>query len=112
MAVCQLAKEALILLDEGEYSVLVKAFEAKSLVPHIEYTVYDDYSILAMVRQGLGVSAMYGRVLEGFEEGLAIRPITEKPVRTVALAWKNWDTMSLAARKFVGFIQLHHQGQW
>ena len=100
----QLAKEPFILLDEGRYSVLRNAFEAEQLSPAIEYEVYDDYSILAMIRQGLGVSAIYQLVLNGFEEGLAIRPIKERPLRTVALAWQNWETMSYASRRFVEFI--------
>lgn len=58
-----------------------------------------------MVKQGLGISAMYSLVLNGFENGLAIRPIKEHPERNVALAWQNWDTMSLASRKFVEFIK-------
>ena len=58
-----------------------------------------------MVSQGLGISAMYSLVLTGFEKGLAIRPIKECPERNVALAWKNWKTMSFASRKFMSFIR-------
>ena len=101
----QLASEPFILLDEGDYSVIMNAFQKINQTPQIEYEVYDDYSILAMVRQGLGVSAMYRLVLNGFEKGLQIRPIKEKPMRPVALAWKNEHTMSLASRRFMDFIK-------
>ena len=100
----QLAQEPLILLDEGGHSVSLDAFSAQGLTPRIEYTVYDDYSILAMVRQNLGVSLMYNLVLKGFEEGLAVRPVAERPERTVALAWRNWDAIPLAARLFAQFV--------
>lgn len=105
----ELAQEPFILLDEGEYSLPISAFQQQHLTPRIEYEVYDDYSILAMVRQGLGVSAIYRRVLEGFENGLALRPIAERLERTVALAWQNWDTMSYAARHFIAFILEHRE---
>lgn len=105
ISLAQLAKEPFILLDEGDYSVIMNAFQKLNLSPQIEYEVYDDYSILAMVRQGLGVSAMYGLVLNGLEKGLQIRPIREKPTRPVALAWQNKNTMSLASRRFMDFIQ-------
>ena len=105
ISLAQLAKEPFILLDEGDYSVIMNAFQKLNLSPQIEYEVYDDYSILAMVRQGLGVSAMYGLVLNGLENGLQIRPIREKPTRPVALAWQNKNTMSLASRRFMEFIQ-------
>src|SRR5574344_1662278 len=35
-----------ILLDEGEYSLPLTAFSKLGIKPHIEYRVYDDYSIL------------------------------------------------------------------
>lgn len=59
--------------------------------------MYDDYSILAMIRQGLGVSVLYRLVLAGFGEGLAVRPVEEPLERTVALAWRQWETLPLAA---------------
>ena len=100
----QLSAEPFILLDEGERSVPLDAFTRLGLSPKIEYKVYDDYSILAMVRQGLGVSIMYRLVLAGFEKNLALRPVDEPLERTIALAWRNWDTLPLAARRFADFI--------
>lgn len=104
VSLSEIAKEPFILLDEGEYSVPLKAFSEYSLTPNINYKVYDDYTILAMVRQKLGVSMIYERVLQGFEQGLAIRPIKEHPGRTIALAYKNLKTMSHSAGKFAEFI--------
>lgn len=103
----QLAKEPLILLDEGASSVPLETFSRQGLTPQIEYQVYDDYSILAMVRQGLGVSILYRLVLTDFGESVAVRPIAQAPQRTVALAWRDWETMPLAARRFADFILRH-----
>lgn len=103
----QLAEEPLILLDEGASSVPLEMFSRQGLTPRIEYQVYDDYSILAMVQQGLGVSILYRLVLSGFGERVAVRPISQAPQRTVALAWRDWETMPLAARQFADFILRH-----
>ena len=101
----QLAKEPFILTDEGEkFNIPLDTFHSHGLEPQLEYRVYDDYSVIAMVRQGLGVSTIYQKVLSGFEDGLAVRKIREKPERTVFLAWKNWETMPFAARKFADYI--------
>lgn len=105
IALSDLAKEPFILLDEGEYSLPMEAFAKAGLKPDIEYKVYDDYSILAMVRKGLGVSMMYRMVVEGFETGLHIKPIMEKAERKVAIGWRNWETMPLSARRFIEFLQ-------
>jgi DNA-binding transcriptional LysR family regulator len=101
----QLAAEPFILLDEGERSVPMDAFARRGLKPRIEYTVYDDYTILAMVRQGLGVSILYRLVLSGFEQDLILRPVQEPLERTLALVWRNWETLPLAARRFAEFIR-------
>lgn len=101
----QLAKEPFILLDEGEFSLPMKLFNEYKLEPRIEYHVYDDYSILAMIRQGLGVSMLYHTVLAGLsDDGVKEIPVREKPLRTIALAWNSYDTMPLAAKRFSEFV--------
>lgn len=99
-----ISTEPLILLDEGEHSVLLDAFHSAGLTPNLAYEVYDDYSILSMVRQGLGISVLYEKVVAGFEQGLSLRPIQESPRRRVALSWLSWDTMPYAARRFADFL--------
>ena len=100
----ELSRESLILLDEGDHSVLLDAFRQAGQTPNIAYEVYDDYSILSMVRQGLGISVLYEKVVSGFESGLSLRPILEAPRRRVALAWSSWETMPYAARRFAEFL--------
>lgn len=103
----QLAAEPLILLDEGEYSLPLEAFAQAELTPQLAYRVYDDYTILAMVRQGLGVSILYRLVVSDFAEELVLRPVAEPLERTVSLAWREWDTLPLAARRFAEFVLKH-----
>lgn len=105
ISIKDLTGEPFILLDEGETSVPLDIFRRNEISPQIAYEVYDDYTILAMIRQGLGVSILYEKVLLGFEQDLAIKPIKENPKRVVAFAWQSWDTLSYAARNFVEFIE-------
>lgn len=102
-----LAHYPLIVLDEGKKSIALQAFEEKKITPHIAYEVYDDYSILAMIHQGLGISIMYEMIFKGLKMDLQIKDIDEHPKRTVALGWRNWDTMPLASRRFAEFIFDH-----
>lgn len=105
----RLTREPFILLDEGDYSVPLASFKENNLYPEIVYEVYDDYTILAMVKQGLGVSLVYEMLLAGYHYDLIAKPVAENLKRTVGLAWKNWDTLSYAARTFIKFIceELH-----
>lgn len=100
-----LTEDPFILFDEGkDYNTVLAAFRSKGLTPKIEYDVYDDYSILGMIRRGFGISVQIRRVVEGFENGLEIREIEDAPLRSVSLAWKNRETMPFASRAFLEYI--------
>lgn len=100
----ELSKEAYILLDEGALSVPLEAFQEKGIVPNIEYKVFDDYTIMAMVEQGLGVSILYNLVLQGTSQKIAVKTIDTPVERTIALAYKNKETLPIASRYFMDFI--------
>jgi DNA-binding transcriptional LysR family regulator len=100
-----LVNDPFILFDEGkDYNTVMEAFNEKGLTPKIEYDIYDDYSILGMIRRGFGISIQIRRIVEGFEEGLEIRRIEDAPPRSVSLLCRNRDTMPYASREFMDFI--------
>lgn len=91
VSLAELGREPFILLDEGEYSVPERAFAKLQIEPRIEYKVYDDYSILAMIRQGLGVSIRIGWCWRASRMGWSCAQ-RERLERSVALLWRNWET--------------------
>ena len=94
-----------ILLDEGKNSVPLDAFHQYDLQPSIAYKVYDDYSILAMVKQNMGISMMYGLVVRDFENNVVIKPIQENVERTIALACLKKEYLSKASKQLYEYIQ-------
>ncbi|MEG1912276.1 MAG: LysR family transcriptional regulator [Cloacibacillus sp.] len=100
----EIAREPFILLDEGEWSAAMEAFRAQGLAPDIQYTVCDDYTVITMVEQGLGVSMLYEAVLSAGGPHLKTLRVTEPPTRTTALACRNKRTLSVAAKRFVDFV--------
>lgn len=101
----ELASEPFILLDEGEYSLPLNAFRAEGLQPHVEYKVYDDFTILAMIKQSLGVSILYKLAIQDYEHNVALRPVAGVPDRQVAVAYARKEALSLAAKTFIKFIR-------
>ncbi len=100
-----LASLPYILLDEGvELSVPLSAFYRHGLNPNIQYTVVDDYTIMSMVEQGLGVSSLYDLVLEGYHQNIVTKPIYPEVTRTLALVYKNKKVLPIASRYFIDYI--------
>ena len=100
-----LARLPYILLDEGaELSVPLSAFRKHGLNPNIQYKVVDDYTIMSMVAEGLGVSSLYDLVLEGYHQNILVKPIEPEVTRTLALVYKNKKVLPTACRYFIDYI--------
>ena len=80
------------------------AFGKQDIQPDIQYKVSDDYTIMAMVEQGLGVSILYNMVLENRTADFEVRPISEPITRTIALAYKDKKMLPVAGKKFIDFL--------
>ena len=100
----ELAREPYILLDEGEFSEPLEFFHENSLEPNTQYIVYDDYTIMSMVEQGLGVSVLSALVLNRHGRDIEIRRIEPGLVRSISVAYKNKGVLPIAARYFIDFI--------
>ena len=103
----QLANQPFILSYEGEYLNILNEFSKEGVTPDIQYKVYDDYSIISMVKKGLGISVLYKAVLKDVSFNLAVVPIEGNHSRTISLVYKNRDTLSKAAQKFARYIAEH-----
>ncbi len=97
------AREPFISLLEGSDHDARRALEAVGLKPDVRFATKDDYAIIAMVRQGLGVSIMPSLLLRGNSEDLEVRPLDPFSSRTIALAIQ--PEAGPAARKFAEFAQ-------
>lgn len=63
-----------------------RALDKAGVRPNIKFTTKDDYAILAMVEQGLGVSIVPELLLRGRQENLVVRHLEPHATRTIALA--------------------------
>lgn len=104
VSLTDLAKEPYILLGEGDESVPLRAFQSENILPNTQYEVLDDYTIMSMVEQGLGVSLLYRLVLQNVRSGIVSCPLSAPVKRTIALAYKNKKALSAAAQRFIDFI--------
>ena len=106
LALEELAEEPFLLLEEGSYSEPLEAFQAAGITPDVKLRVHDDYSILSMVEQGLGVSVLTELVLHKTSYDVAALPIEPPIIRTMSIVTKDKNTLPLASKEFIRYLLL------
>lgn len=104
VTLAQLAQERYILLDQGDFSEPLQSFQQHGLMPQIEYRVIDDYTIMSMVENGLGVSILSELVLRKVNYRFVTKETVPPIYRTIGIAFQNKQTLPIASRKFVDYI--------
>lgn len=100
----ELANEPFILLNEGELSEPLEVFKQSKLEPNIQYRVIDDYTIMSMIENGLGISILPRLVLNRTNYNIITKEITPPIVRTIGIAFKNKKALPIASRYFIDFL--------
>ncbi len=90
-----------------------RALDKAGVRPDIKFTTKDDYAVLAMVEQGLGVSIVPSLLLRGRREDLAVRPLEPGAQRTIALAFASEQGLPVVeafARTAVEWLAQYRSG--
>lgn len=82
----KLGQEPFISLLQSSAHDIHRALDDAGVCPNIKFTTKDDYAILAMVEQGLGISIVPQLLIRGRAQNLAVRPLEPQASRTIALA--------------------------
>ena len=91
-----------VLLTGGSEKLREKcAMELAGVRPNIKFTTKDDYAIIAMVENGLGVSIVPELLLQGHTDDLRAMELFPGAKRTIALAIPTSAALSPAASRFV-----------
>lgn len=59
-----LEESPFILLEKGAKAEIAEIFESHRIAPNILFTTWDDYAVMSMVEQGLGISILPALVLQ------------------------------------------------
>ena len=97
----ELAEEPFLMVESGAYGEVEEAFAAAGITPNIRLRVHDDYSLMSMIEQGMGVSILTELVLHKTNYDVAALPIEPPVIRTLAVVTKERRTLPLAARVFI-----------
>ena len=88
------------LLESSDHDAR-RALESAGVRPNVRFYTKDDYAIIAMVEQGLGISIMPELLLKGRHDHLVVLPLQPESVRTIGLAVASNGP---ATRKFAEYV--------
>lgn len=103
----ELTQEPFILLEEGHFSEPLNAFHEAGFEPNIKYTLHDDYAIMTMVEAGLGVSILAELMLRRTNFDIACLPIEPPVYRSLAIGYKDKDSIPIASKYFIEYLIEH-----
>ena len=99
-----LAAEPYIRLEEGVFSEPVNAFGEMGLEPNTRLCVYDDYTVLAMIEEGLGYSVIPAMNLRRHNYRVSVHSLIPKITRNLGLIYRNTASIPPMSRLFIRYI--------
>lgn len=93
-------RDPYIRLAEGRDRELADLFRRAGVVPNTAYIANDDYAVIAMVENGLGVSMVYELVLRRSPYRLAVRPLDPPQFRDLCFVCRSGRDVSPLVRRF------------
>ena len=91
------------LLESSDHDAR-RALEAAGVKPNVRFYTKDDYAVIAMVEQGLGISIMPELLLKGRHDALQVLPLVPEAKRTIGLAIAAGDRAGPATRRFADYV--------
>lgn len=91
------------LLESSDHDAR-RALESAGVKPNVRFYTKDDYAIIAMVEQGLGMSIMPELLLKGRHDRLLTLPLIPEAKRIIGLAIAAGDKAGPATRKFAEYV--------
>ena len=82
----KLGRDPFISLPKSSDHDIHRALDKAGITPNVRFTTKDDYAVIAMVEQGLGVSIVPELLVRGRGQNVELRPLEPKATRTIALA--------------------------
>lgn len=103
--VSALCDEPFMLLEKGGKAEISEIFERCGLRPKVQFTSWDDYAIMSMVENGLGISILPELILKRVPYRIMAKKLDVPAFRKIGLALRDKKTASLAVKRFLDYLQ-------
>jgi DNA-binding transcriptional LysR family regulator len=106
MPLAQMAYEDFIIQKAGSDYDARRVFERAGIQPNVKFTAGDDYAIIAMVENGLGISVLPEMVITRQNHNVAMLELEERSFRSLGIAVHSMKYASPATKRFLKHVQL------
>ena len=105
VSVADLCSEPFMLLEKDTKAEISAIFEKNGLTPKTHFTTLDDYAVMSMIENGLGISILPELILRRIPYKIVAKELDIPAYRNIGLAVRNKKTLSLAAKKFIEYLK-------
>ena len=95
--------EIFMLLEKGDKYEISELFERNGVKPDVRFITWDDYAVMSMVENGLGISILPELILKRIPYKIVIKHLDVPAFRNIGLAFRSRKSLSLAAERFIGY---------
>ncbi|RHW34075.1 LysR family transcriptional regulator [Lysinibacillus yapensis] len=103
-----LTNSPFMLLEKGAKAEISEIFEQHNISPQIDFTTWDDYAIMSMVENGLGISILPELILQRIPYQIITKELEVPAFRHIGIAMREQQSLPLAAKKFLEYL-LHRK---
>lgn len=98
-------KEPFMLLERGGKTDIMDLFLKNGVKPKVKFTTWDDYAVMSMVEQGLGISILPNLILKRIPYDVVVKPLDKPAYREIVIAVKKGQASSAAMKKFFEYVK-------
>lgn len=99
-----LCEEPFLLLEKGGRGEVSEIFRRHHLKPKLHFITWDDYAVMAMVENGLGISILPQLILKRIPYRILVKSLEVPAYRRIGLFLRNRKAASLAVRRFLDYL--------
>ncbi|PEL14281.1 LysR family transcriptional regulator [Bacillus sp. AFS017336] len=100
----ELENSPFMLLEKGGKADISEIFEKNQISPLIHFTTWDDYAILSMIENGLGISILPELILQRIPYKVISKELEVPAFRNIGVAMREEKSLSLAAKRFLEYL--------
>ena len=97
-----------MLLEKGESEVISAIFEEHNIQPMVHFKTWDDYAIMSMVENDLGISILPELILKRIPYDVVVKELEVPAYRSIYIGMKEQKSLSIAAKQFLTYLQYRH----